>query len=33
VVLERGKVVQMGRFEELMQVDGPFRTLARRQTV
>ena len=33
VVLERGRVVQMGRFDELMHVDGPFRTLARRQTV
>ena len=33
VVLERGRVVQVGRFEELMAVEGPFRALARRQTV
>jgi len=33
VVLERGRVVQVGRFEELMAVPGPFRTLAQRQTV
>ncbi len=33
VVLERGRVVQVGRFEDLMKVDGPFRALAQRQTV
>jgi NHLM bacteriocin system ABC transporter ATP-binding protein len=33
VVLDRGRVVQVGRFEELMQEDGLFRALARRQTV
>jgi NHLM bacteriocin system ABC transporter ATP-binding protein len=33
VVLERGRIVQVGRFEDLMAVDGPFRALAKRQTV
>ncbi|MBI2893082.1 MAG: NHLP bacteriocin export ABC transporter permease/ATPase subunit [Deltaproteobacteria bacterium] len=33
VVLERGRVVQVGTFEELMKADGPFRALAARQTV
>jgi ABC-type bacteriocin/lantibiotic exporter with double-glycine peptidase domain len=33
VVLERGRIVQMGRFEELMNVAGTFRELARRQTI
>jgi len=33
VVLDRGRIVQVGRFEELMQVDGVFRSLAKRQTV
>ncbi|MFO0567734.1 MAG: NHLP bacteriocin export ABC transporter permease/ATPase subunit [Polyangiaceae bacterium] len=33
IVLEKGRVVQSGRFEELMAVDGPFRTLAKRQTI
>jgi ABC-type bacteriocin/lantibiotic exporter with double-glycine peptidase domain len=31
VVLEHGRVVQAGRFEELMKRDGPFQALARRQ--
>jgi len=30
-VLEAGKVVQVGRFEDLVDADGPFRDLARRQ--
>ncbi|HEX6745976.1 MAG TPA: NHLP bacteriocin export ABC transporter permease/ATPase subunit [Longimicrobium sp.] len=30
-VIERGTVVQSGRYDELMAVDGPFRELARRQ--
>jgi ABC-type multidrug transport system fused ATPase/permease subunit len=33
VVLERGRIVQMGRFDELMQQNGPFYALAKRQTV
>jgi NHLM bacteriocin system ABC transporter ATP-binding protein len=33
VVLEKGRVVQSGRFDELMAVEGPFRTLAKRQTL
>ncbi len=33
VVLERGRVVQSGRFDELMAVEGPFQTLAKRQTL
>jgi NHLM bacteriocin system ABC transporter ATP-binding protein len=33
VVLEAGRVVQVGRFEQLIEEDGPFRTLAKRQTV
>jgi ABC-type bacteriocin/lantibiotic exporter with double-glycine peptidase domain len=33
VVLERGRVVQVGRYIDLMEQDGVFRTLARRQTV
>ncbi len=33
VVLEGGRVVQTGRFEELMAVEGPFQALAKRQTV
>lgn len=33
VVLDKGRVVQTGRFEELMAVEGPFRALAKRQTV
>ena len=33
VVLDRGRIVQMGRFEELMAVDGVFRALAKRQQV
>lgn len=33
VVLERGKIVQMGRFEELIEQDGPFQKLAQRQMV
>jgi len=33
VVLDRGRIVQIGRFHELMQVDGVFRTLAKRQMV
>lgn len=30
-VVERGRIVQSGTYEELMRVDGPFRELARRQ--
>ena len=30
-VLEAGKVVQVGRFDDLANRDGPFRDLARRQ--
>ena len=30
-VLEAGKVVQVGRFHDLANRDGPFRDLARRQ--
>ncbi|HSU14673.1 NHLP bacteriocin export ABC transporter permease/ATPase subunit [Longimicrobium sp.] len=30
-VIQKGTVVQSGRYEELMEVDGPFRELARRQ--
>ena len=33
VVLDRGRVVQTGRFEELMAAPGPFRALAKRQTL
>ncbi len=33
VVLERGRVVQVGRYSDLMQQEGVFKTLARRQTV
>jgi NHLM bacteriocin system ABC transporter ATP-binding protein len=33
VVLEKGKIVQMGRFDELMAVEGPFKALAKRQMV
>jgi len=33
IVLERGRVVQMGSFDELMAVDGPFQALAKRQTL
>jgi NHLM bacteriocin system ABC transporter ATP-binding protein len=33
VVLEGGRVVEMGAYNELMQRDGVFRSLARRQTV
>ena len=33
IVLERGRVVQMGRFDELMNVPGTFRDLAKRQTI
>ena len=31
VVLEAGRIVQQGRFEELLAVDGPFAELMRRQ--
>jgi ATP-binding cassette subfamily C protein len=31
VVLEAGRLVQSGRFEELMAIDGPFADLMRRQ--
>ena len=31
LVLEAGRLVQSGRYEDLMAVDGPFRTLASRQ--
>jgi ATP-binding cassette subfamily C protein len=33
VVLERGRVVEVGRFAELMGVEGVFRQLALRQTL
>ncbi len=33
IVLEKGRIVQIGRFDELVQVDGPFRKLATRQMV
>jgi ATP-binding cassette subfamily C protein len=33
IVLEKGRVVQMGRYEELVDVDGPFQRLAKRQLV
>jgi len=33
VVLDRGRIVQVGRFDELMQQEGPFHALAKRQTV
>jgi ATP-binding cassette subfamily C protein len=33
VVLERGRIVQMGSFSELMRVEGTFRQLALRQTI
>jgi ABC-type bacteriocin/lantibiotic exporter with double-glycine peptidase domain len=33
VVLERGRIVQCGRFDDLMQQEGLFRELARRQTI
>jgi NHLM bacteriocin system ABC transporter ATP-binding protein len=33
VVLDRGRIIQMGRFEELMRVPGVFRDLAKRQTI
>lgn len=31
IVLERGRVAQMGRYEELIELEGPFAELARRQ--
>jgi ABC-type bacteriocin/lantibiotic exporter with double-glycine peptidase domain len=33
VVLDRGRIVEVGRFEELMQKQGVFYALAKRQTV
>ncbi len=33
IVLERGRIVQQGRFSELMEQEGTFRNLAIRQTV
>ena len=33
VVLEKGRVVQVGRFEDLVAVEGPFKKLAQRQMV
>ena len=33
IVLEKGKIAQMGRFEDLVAVEGPFRKLAKRQMV
>jgi ATP-binding cassette subfamily C protein len=33
IVLEKGKIVQMGRFDELVAVEGPFQKLAKRQMV
>ena len=32
IVLDAGRVVQQGRYEELMEEDGPFAELARRQS-
>lgn len=32
-VIERGRIAQSGTYDELMQADGPFRELARRQIV
>ncbi len=32
-VLEGGRIVQSGRFDELLRIDGPFRRLARRQMI
>jgi ABC-type bacteriocin/lantibiotic exporter with double-glycine peptidase domain len=32
-VIEAGRLVQQGTFDDLMAVDGPFATLARRQLV
>jgi ABC-type multidrug transport system fused ATPase/permease subunit len=31
VVLEAGRIVQQGRYDELIELDGPFRRLALRQ--
>jgi len=33
IVLEKGRVVQMGRFDDLVAVEGPFQNLAKRQMV
>jgi ABC-type bacteriocin/lantibiotic exporter with double-glycine peptidase domain len=33
VVLERGRIAQCGRFDDLIQQEGLFRELARRQTI
>ena len=32
IVLERGRVVQVGTYQELMEVEGVFKDIARRQT-
>ena len=32
-VMQAGKVVQIGSFEELMEIDGAFRELVKRQIV
>jgi ABC-type multidrug transport system fused ATPase/permease subunit len=32
-VMEKGRVVQMGRFDELVNVEGAFQKLAKRQMV
>lgn len=32
-VMQAGKVVQIGSFEELMEIDGAFRDLVKRQIV
>lgn len=33
IVLEKGRVVQRGRFDELVAVEGPFQKLRKRQMV
>ena len=33
IVMERGRIVQMGRFKELATLPGVFRELAKRQAV
>jgi ABC-type multidrug transport system fused ATPase/permease subunit len=33
IVLDKGKIVQDGRFDELSVMDGPFRRMWRHQTV
>jgi ATP-binding cassette subfamily C protein len=31
IVLERGRIVQVGKFDELLEAKGPFRSIAARQ--